>query len=145
MAAAQLAGCQELIQRLPEGFNNQIGEGGCSLSGGQRQRIGLARALYGEPSLIVLDEPNANLDSEGEEALLKTLHKLKLMRRMVLLVTHKINVLAAVDKILVMGSGMVQALGPRDEIMHQLLGPRVTLTGRQPAAIGAAAAATKAE
>jgi ATP-binding cassette, subfamily C, bacterial len=145
MAAAQLAGCQELIQRLPEGFNNQIGEGGCSLSGGQRQRIGLARAVYGEPSLIVLDEPNANLDSEGEEALLKTLHKLKLMRRMVLLVTHKINVLAAVDKILVMGNGMVQALGPRDEIMHQLLGPRVTLTGRQPAAIGAAAAATKAE
>jgi ATP-binding cassette, subfamily C, bacterial len=122
--AAQLAGCHNLIQGLAQGYNTQIGEGGQALSGGQRQRIGLARALYGNPSLIVLDEPNANLDAAGEEALLAAIQKLKAMRTTVAIITHKINVLAGVDKILLMADGTVQAFGTRELILPRLIGPR---------------------
>jgi ATP-binding cassette subfamily C protein len=122
--AAQLAGCHNLIQGLVQGYNTQIGEGGQALSGGQRQRIGLARALYGNPSLIVLDEPNANLDAAGEEALLAAIQKLKAMRTTVAIITHKINVLAGVDKILLMADGTVQAFGTRELILPRLIGPR---------------------
>ncbi len=122
--AAQLAGCHDLIQRLAQGYNTQIGDGGQALSGGQRQRIGLARALYGNPSLIVLDEPNANLDAAGEEALLAAMQKLKATRTTVAIITHKINVLAGVDKILLMADGSVQAFGTRGAILPRLIGPR---------------------
>jgi ATP-binding cassette, subfamily C, bacterial len=123
--AARLAGCHELIQHLPLGYNTQIGEGGQALSGGQRQRIGLARALYGKPNLIVLDEPNANLDSAGEEALLAAAQKLKSMSVTVVIITHKINILAVVDKILIMADGSVQAFGAREVILQRLIGPRI--------------------
>ncbi len=123
--AARLAGCHELIQRLPEGYNTQIGDGGQALSGGQRQRIGLARALYGSPSIVVLDEPNANLDAAGEEALLAAIQNLKALKTTVVVITHKVNVLAVVDKILIMAEGAVQAFGTRDVILPRLLGPRV--------------------
>ena len=123
--AARLAGCHELIQRLPEGYNTQIGEGGQALSGGQRQRIGLARALYGKPSLVVLDEPNANLDSAGEEALLVAIQNLKALKTTVVIITHKVNVLAVVDKILIMADGAAQAFGTREAILPRLMGPRV--------------------
>jgi ATP-binding cassette subfamily C protein len=123
--AAQLAGCQELIQHLPEGFNTQVGDGGEALSGGQRQRIGLARALYGKPSLVVLDEPNANLDAAGEDALLKAVQTLKSLQTTVVIITHKINILAGADKILIMNDGAVQAFGTRDAILQRLMGPRV--------------------
>jgi len=123
--AARLAGCHELIQRLPEGYNTQIGEGGQALSGGQRQRIGLARALYGDPSVVILDEPNANLDAAGEEALLVAMQKLKAAKKTVVIISHKINVLASVDKILIMAEGAVQAFGTRDVILARLVGPRV--------------------
>ena len=123
--AAQLAGCQELIQHLPEGFNTQVGDGGEALSGGQRQRIGLARALYGKPSLVVLDEPNANLDAAGEDALLKAVQTLKSLETTVVIITHKINILAGADKILIMNDGAVQAFGTRDAILQRLMGPRV--------------------
>ena len=131
--AARLAGCHDLIQNLAHGYNTQIGEGGQALSGGQRQRIGLARALYGKPSLIVLDEPNANLDSAGEEALLAAVQNLKAMRTTVVIITHKINILAAVDKILIIADGSVQAFGAREAILQRLVGPRAVPAAPTPA------------
>ena len=129
ISAAQLAGCHDLIQRLSLGYNTQIGDGGQALSGGQRQRIGLARALYGNPSLIVLDEPNANLDSAGEEALLAAIQKLRATRTTAAIITHKINVLAGADKILIMADGTVQAFGTREAILPRLIGPRAIPSG----------------
>ena len=123
--AAKLAGCHELIQTLPEGYNTSIGDGGRALSGGQRQRIALARCLYRAPSVLVLDEPNANLDSAGEEALLTALYRLKAAGTTVVLITHKLNALSAADKIIVLGDGTVQAFGGRDEVLRRLAGPKV--------------------
>jgi len=122
--AAQMAGVHDMIQLMPNGYNSQIGEGGQSLSGGQRQRIGLARALYRMPSLVILDEPNASLDSEGEAALLGALQRLKAEKRTVILITHKTNILSMMDKILVLAQGQMQAFGDRDEIFSKLLAPR---------------------
>lgn len=124
IAAAQLAGCRELIQRLPDGYDTQIVEGGRALSGGQRQRIALARAVYGNPSLVVLDEPNSNLDTAGEAALIDALRTLQLNRVPTVVVTHRLNLLAAAQKILVMSAGTVQAIGDRDRILEGLLGPQ---------------------
>lgn len=123
--AAQMAGVHEMIQHLPQGYNTQIGDGGHALSGGQRQRVGLARALYGLPALIVLDEPNANLDAAGEQALMETIRALKAAGKTVVLVTHKTNVLALCDNILVVVDGAVQAFGERDEVLSRVMGPRV--------------------
>jgi ATP-binding cassette subfamily C protein len=128
--AASLAGCHELIQQMPEGYNTQIGEGGHVLSGGQKQRVALARALYGAPSLVVLDEPNANLDPAGEEALLRALQKIRQLGAIVVIITHKVNVLTAVDKILVLANGLVQAFGQRDAILPHLMGSQAP--GAQP-------------
>jgi len=119
--AATLAGCHDLIQRLEEGYNTQIGENGVSLSGGQRQRIGLARALFGDPPLLVLDEPNASLDSEGEQALQRALVVAKSQGSTIIIITHKISALTAADLILVMRAGAVQAYGERDKILQQLI------------------------
>ena len=128
ISAAQLAGCHELIQNLPEGYNTNIGDGGRVLSGGQRQRIALARCLYGKPSLLVLDEPNSNLDLAGEEALVAAIHGLKATGTTVVLITHKVNILSTLDKIILMGDGKVQAYGSREEILRRLTGPRVVRT-----------------
>ena len=125
IAAAQMAGVHAMVQAMPEGYNTQIGDGGQSLSGGQRQRIGLARALYGMPTIVILDEPNASLDSDGEAALLATLQSLKAENRTVILITHKTNILSMMDKILVLKQGTMQAFGNRDEIFAKLLAPRV--------------------
>ena len=111
--AAQLAGCHELIQSLPDGYNTNIGDSGQVLSGGQRQRIALARCLYRSPSFLVLDEPNANLDSAGEEALLWAIHRLKAAGTTVVVITHKLNILSVVDKIVILRDGTVQAFGTR--------------------------------
>jgi ATP-binding cassette subfamily C protein len=132
IGAAEQAGCHDLIQHFAEGYNTQIGEGGKALSGGQRQRVALARALYGDPALVVLDEPNSNLDAAGEEALQGAIHGLKARGKTVILITHKINILAGADKILVMNSGVIQAYGTRDEMLPRLLGPRVVPTPGDP-------------
>jgi ABC-type protease/lipase transport system fused ATPase/permease subunit len=108
IAAAQLAGCHELILHLPSGYNMKVGERGQGLSGGQRQRIGLARALFGMPKLVVLDEPNANLDVAGEAALLKTIDRLKANRCTVVLVAHRASLLKSADKILLLNGGRMQ-------------------------------------
>jgi len=125
IAAAQMAGVHDLIQKLPLGYNTEIGAGGQALSGGQRQRIGLARAVYGSPPLVVLDEPNSNLDLAGETALLAAIRRLRDLGKTVILVTHKANVIGVVDKLLVLNDGTVQMFGPRDEVMARLSSPRV--------------------
>jgi ATP-binding cassette subfamily C protein len=123
--AARMAGVHEMVQALPAGYNTQIGEGGFALSGGQRQRIGLARALYGKPAYIILDEPNASLDADGEAALLSAIQQLRQAGSTVVLITHKTNILATVDKILVLSHGQLAGFGSRDEILSKLLGPRL--------------------
>lgn len=137
--AAELAGCHEMIQHLPQGYNTPIGDGGQSLSGGQRQRIGLARAVYGRPSNVILDEPNSNLDSVGEEALLRTLQRLKALGISTTIITHKLNILTVVDKIAVMNGGALQSFGPREEIMSRLAGPKAVPVSGGPVAIAARA------
>lgn len=140
--AAQMAGVHEMIQNLPGGYNTQIGEGGQALSGGQRQRIGLARALYGMPAVIVLDEPNASLDAAGEQALMDAVRRLKEAKRTVILITHKTNSLALCDLILLMKDGAVQAFGPRDQVIQRLMKPHVVhsaASGAQPGQQAAAA------
>lgn len=119
-AAADRVGITELIEALPEGFDTRIGEEGAVLSGGQRQRLGLARAIYGNPKLVVLDEPNASLDEAGEKALLSLLVSLKQQGSTVLAITHRTTLLPAADKLLVLNDGQAAMFGPRDEVLAAL-------------------------
>lgn len=116
--AAQRAHVHELILRLPKGYDTELAG---ALSPGRRQRIGLARALYGNPRLVVLDEPNANLDSDGEQALLRALAELKAEGVTVVIIAHRPSLLSGVDKLLVLREGMVEAFGPRTEIMPRMV------------------------
>jgi PrtD family type I secretion system ABC transporter len=119
ITAAKLAGLHELILYMPNGYDSQIGEGGTVLSGGQRQRIGLARALYGNPKLIVLDEPDASLDSSGEVALINAMVYLKQAGNTVIIITHNPKFLSLVDKLLVMQGGQAIAFGPKEVVLEQ--------------------------
>jgi PrtD family type I secretion system ABC transporter len=123
IAAARASGVHDLILRLPEGYDSRIGEGGAGLSAGQRQRIGLARALYRDPFLVVLDEPNANLDSEGENALTQAILSVRQRGGICIVVAHRPSALAAVDLILMLADGRVQAFGPKDEVLKRVLRP----------------------
>jgi ATP-binding cassette subfamily C exporter for protease/lipase len=118
--AARLVDMHEQILRLPMGYDTPLGSDGSNVSGGQRQRIGLARAFYGDPALIVLDEPNSNLDEAGEKALVETLRAAKAKGKTVVLITHRISTLATADKILVLAEGALAAFGPRDEVFKAL-------------------------
>jgi PrtD family type I secretion system ABC transporter len=122
LKAAQIAGVHEIILRLPEGYSSRIGQGGMSLSAGQRQRIGLARAVYGDPFLIVLDEPNANLDADGENALRRAIEILRRNKCVVVVISHRPSALAALDMAMVLYEGKAIAFGPREEIFARVRG-----------------------
>jgi ATP-binding cassette subfamily C exporter for protease/lipase len=140
--AARCAGMHEMILRFPKGYNTPIGEAGNLLSGGQRQRIGLARAIYGEPSLVVLDEPNANLDDAGETALLRTVLELKAKGKTVFLITHRPGAIAVADRLIILRDGEIFADGPKEAVLAALrpashpvaaMPPASTLESPQPA------------
>ena len=121
IAAAKDAGLHEMILRFPKGYDTSMGEAGNLLSGGQRQRIGLARAIYGQPALVVLDEPNANLDDVGEAALVQAVQALRARGSAVVLITHRPGILAVADNVVILKDGVLQAQGPRDAVLAALL------------------------
>lgn len=118
--AAKRAGVHDMILHFPQGYDTRLGDGGAGLSGGQKQRIGLARAMYDDPSLLVLDEPNSNLDDLGEVALVQAITDLRQRGKTIILITHRTNVLGATTKLLLLRDGIAQAFGPRDEVLRAL-------------------------
>jgi ATP-binding cassette subfamily C protein PrsD len=120
LEAAMLSGAHEMILRLPDGYDTRIGERGIALSAGQRQRIGLARAVFGRPFLVVLDEPNANLDAEGENALARAIKTLRSGQSVVVVISHRPNALAALNMAMVMYGGRAIAFGPREEVFARV-------------------------
>ena len=122
--AAEQAGVHEMVVQLPNGYETRIGEGGAALSGGQKQRIALARALYGDPFLVVLDEPNSNLDTEGEQALTRAIANVRARSGIAIVIAHRPSALAAINQVLVMADGAAKALGPKEQIMRPAAQPR---------------------
>jgi ATP-binding cassette subfamily C protein len=123
IAAARAAGVYDMIVQFPDGFDTKIGENGSALSAGQRQRIALARALYGDPFLVVLDEPNSNLDADGEAALTNAVAGIRKRGGVAVVIAHRPSALLAVDKVLVMNNGRVQAFGPKDDVLKKTTRP----------------------
>jgi ATP-binding cassette, subfamily C, type I secretion system permease/ATPase len=121
VAASAAAGVHEMVLRLPAGYETRIGEGGSVLSAGQRQRIALGRALYGEPFLVVLDEPNSNLDADGEKALIDAMAGVKARGGIVVVIAHRPSVLTAADMVAVVGGGQLTAFGPKDDVLRKVL------------------------
>ncbi|MBB4304240.1 PrtD family type I secretion system ABC transporter [Rhodobium orientis] len=132
IAASRLAGLHDLVVRLPEGYDTEVGEGAAVLSAGQRQRLALARALYRDPFLVVLDEPNSNLDGDGEAALTHAIRTVKERSGIVVIVAHRAGAVVAVDRLLVIEEGQQTAIGPRDEILGKIMKQRPQV-GAQPA------------
>jgi PrtD family type I secretion system ABC transporter len=126
--AAQTAGVHELILSLPAGYGTQIGELGMAISGGQRQRIALARALFGNPFLVVLDEPSSNLDAEGEEALTQAIMSVRARGGIVIVIAHRPSALAGIDHVMIMGDGKLQTIGGKDEVIKKLMRHPVPVT-----------------
>jgi ATP-binding cassette subfamily C exporter for protease/lipase len=118
--AAKRAGVHDMILRFPKGYDTPLGDGGAGLSGGQKQRIGLARAMYGDPSLIVLDEPNSNLDDVGEQALVAAIRDLRERGKTIVLITHRTSVIGITNKLLLLRDGTAQMFGPTNEVLTAL-------------------------
>jgi len=118
--AAKRAGVHDLILQMPKGYDTLLGDGGAGLSGGQKQRLGLARAMYGDPSLLVLDEPNSNLDDVGEAALVRAINDLRTQGKTIVLITHRTSAIAATTKLLVMRDGQVSLFGPTNQVLAAL-------------------------
>jgi PrtD family type I secretion system ABC transporter len=135
VAAARLAGLHELIVRLPRGYDTVVGEGGMPLSAGLRKRLGLARAFYGEPRLVVLDEPEASLDPDGEETMLRAIGRLKARGATIVVIAQRMGVIAQADKLLVMQRGAIDAFGGRDEILQRIKLGQTALRRRRPVAV----------
>lgn len=138
VAAAKDAGVHDMIVHLPKGYQTEIGEGGSGLSAGQRQRVALARALYGKPFLVVLDEPNSNLDAQGDAALTEAIVSVRKRGGIAVVIAHRPSALAGVDKVLAMSNGQVQAFGPKEEVLRRIL---ATVPPPVPGGPGASAAA----
>jgi PrtD family type I secretion system ABC transporter len=132
IAAAQAANVHEMILQLPDGYETQVGEAGAALSGGQRQRIALARALYGDPFLVVLDEPNSNLDNEGEQALTSAIKSVRARGGIVIVIAHRPSALAGIDLLLVMAEGRMQSFGPKDDVLSKVLRSVPASQGAEP-------------
>ena len=122
-AACQMVGLDTLLQKLPKGYETQIGDDGSFLSGGERQRVALARAVYDMPKFVVLDEPNASLDEAGDVALLNAIMKLRSNGSTVIVITHRLNILGAIEHMLVLVDGQVQRFGTCKEVMEALQSP----------------------
>ncbi|OHV79815.1 type I secretion system permease/ATPase [Ensifer sp. LCM 4579] len=130
VAAAKAARVNDLILRIPNGYDAEIGEGGVALSAGQRQRVALARALYGDPFLVVLDEPNSNLDAEGEQALSEAIMNVRARGGIVVVIAHRPSALASTDLVLMMHEGRMQAFGPKEEVLSKVLRPQPVASSR---------------
>jgi len=139
IAAARAAGIHEMILSLPKGYETEMGDGGTALSAGQRQRIGLARALYGDPFLVVLDEPNSSLDVQGDEALTQAILGVRQRGGIVVVVAHRPSAIAGVDQLLVLNGGRKQAYGARDTVLREALRPAAVpaAASPKPAAVNA--------
>ena len=135
LRAARTAGIHDMVLRQPNGYDTRIGEGGTALSAGQRERVAIARAIYGDPFLVIFDEPNGTLDHDGEMALQKTVRELKSRGAVVIIVAHRPSALAHCDKVLYIANGAQLAFGPRDEVLQRILA--------RPVQPGAAATALK--
>ena len=135
-----------MIVHLSNGYQTDIGEGGAGLSAGQRQRIALARALYGDPFLVVLDEPNSNLDAQGDAALTDSIRSVRARGGIAIVIAHRPSALAGVDKVLAMAKGQMQAFGPKEEVLRKILqaGPPPMPGAAGPAPAGPAATAAPA-
>ena len=134
IAAAQSAGVHDMILHFPEGYDTRIGDGGVGLSGGQKQRLALARALYGKPNLVVLDEPNSNLDEVGEAALVRAIQELQARKASVIVITHRIPILQVTNKLLLLQDGNARMFGPTAQVMQALQGKPVATPETAPGA-----------
>ena len=134
--AAKLSGVHDMIAALPDAYDTELGERGLGLSGGERQRVGLARAMYGHPVLLVLDEPNSNLDAESEERLLAVIRYMKSQGCTIVFIAHRPTMLQSADRIILMRQGRIEAMGPRDEILKRLVKPPAGPQPPSPPAIG---------